>query len=163
MRKDNVLAKNLTHQWKIRLHWLIQGVAIACNIAGFIIAYVNKNRNNRDHFTSYHGKFGLTTLIISLVGLLAGTTALYSAALRKYIKPSLNKALHICFALLSYAFAIVSFLFVVYSSGWFKNRINENDFIQIASFVVIIVTAVWISLIPFINFLKKVKSSLPRS
>lgn len=158
LRKDNIFSKRLNHQWKIRLHWFIQFLTVACNIAGFSIAYINKNRNNRDHFTSYHGKFGLTTLIVSLVGLLAGTSALYSAALRKLIKPSLNKALHICFGIFSYAFAIVALLFVVYSSGWFKSRIEENDFIRIVSFIAIIISSVWISLIPLGNFFKKIKS-----
>lgn len=134
-------------------------MAAACNISGFIVVFINKDRNNRNHFTSYHGKFGLVTVIISLLTLFGGTCALYSTALRTRIKPSLNKALHVLFAIVAYVFAIVTFLFAVYSSGWFKNRINQNEFIQVLGFVILIVTTVWLLFKPFISFLSKIRVS----
>lgn len=163
MRRDNLLSKYLTHQWKIRLHWFVQVIAVSCNIAGFVIEVINKDRNNRNHFTTYHGKFGLTTVLLSVLVVFGGTTALYSAALRQYVRPNLNKALHILFGGLAYIFAIVTFIFALYSTGWFKNQINQNQFIEIVFIVILVITTVWLLVKPLINFSRKIKPVLFRS
>lgn len=163
MRKDNILSKYINHQWKIRLHWFIQIAAVALTIAAFVVVFINKNRNNRDHFTSYHGKFGLTAVVFSIVSVLGGSLALYSTALRKRIKPSINKALHILGGILSYGFGIVTFLFAVYESHWFTNRVNESEAIKLIFFVILIIGGVWTLLKPFVSFVDKAKSSLKQA
>lgn len=142
------------------MHWFIQIVAVALTIAAFVVAVINKNRNNRDHFTSYHGKFGLTAVVFSVLSVLGGSLALYSTAFRTYIKPSVNKALHIFGGILAYGFGIVAFLFAVYESHWFTNRVNESEAIKLIFFVILIIAGVWTLLKPFVSFVNKAKSSL---
>lgn len=143
------------------MHWLIQIVATALTIAAFVVVFINKNRNNRDHFTSYHGKFGLVAVVFSVAALLGGTVALYSAALRSHIKPSLNKAIHILGGILSFGFGIVTFAFAVFSSHWFQNRVNESEAIKITFFVILIVTGLWTLVKPCISCINKVIQSIP--
>lgn len=158
LRKDNILSTYINHQWKITLHWLILGIGTACNIAGFVIVVINKNRNNRDHFTTLHGKFGLATVVLSILTLCGGSFALYSASLKSYIKPKLNKALHILAGILSYALATVTFGFSLYSH-WFDSRVHESDGVKIIFVVVVAVAAAWTVLKPCTSLIQKLKTS----
>lgn len=154
--KANVFSKPLTHAAKIRYHWIIQFVAVALSVAGFIIVIVAKNRGGRSHFTTNHGIFGLLGIIFSVLSCLNGIATLYHKDLRTYIKPNLNKLIHIACGSLAFIFGGISLAFVVYTSHWFEERTNEP--VRIFSSVMLIVSVVWTLIKPVLNTIDRTKS-----
>mmetsp|Transcript_30061 Transcript_30061/g.66602 ORF Transcript_30061/g.66602 Transcript_30061/m.66602 type:complete len:240 (+) Transcript_30061:50-769(+) len=59
----------------IQSHALLQLRAILCIIVGFAVIYWNKIIHNKQHFKSTHAKFGLATLILSVVAPLNGVVS----------------------------------------------------------------------------------------
>ncbi|THH32984.1 hypothetical protein EUX98_g1177 [Antrodiella citrinella] len=53
-----------------QLAMIALGIPVA--IVGTSIVIYNKSRNNREHFTSWHGTFGITVMILSILQVLLG-------------------------------------------------------------------------------------------
>ena len=45
---------------------------------GFAAVFLNKEVNNRKHFVSWHGKFGLATSVAVVLAIIGGVIAKYS-------------------------------------------------------------------------------------
>lgn len=59
----------------ITKHLLLQGCAILFVLGGFFAIYTNKNLHSKPHYTSLHGKLGVTTVFLSCVVALNGLGA----------------------------------------------------------------------------------------
>lgn len=56
--KESTLIPKATRKTKVSYHWATNATAIICGLIGLAIILRNKYVNNKDHFTSWHGKFG---------------------------------------------------------------------------------------------------------
>lgn len=156
--KENVVSKWKTHAQKVRDHWYLEVVAVSLTVAGFIVVEIAKEQRGSAHFTSWHGKFGLAGVVCAVLASFNGILTLYNVDLRKVIKPSLNKLIHILSGTLAFTFGGISLLFIVYDSHWFSGRTEENEFIKIFCFVILLVAIMWTLVRPALSIKTKVKS-----
>jgi cytochrome b-561 domain-containing protein 2 len=110
LSKDNILTfLHSSVQKTVREHhWIIQILAAICNLVGFITIIVNKEKNNRRHFVSYHAIIGLVATILCFVSCAGGFLALCATKLQKWIKPSHNKLCHIVVGILTFVFGVIA-------------------------------------------------------
>lgn len=69
-------------------------------LGGFIAIYLNKEIVGKNHFTTWHGRFGLAAVVGMFVSALWGIGAKYSSTFRNYIKPINTKLYHATFGLI---------------------------------------------------------------
>lgn len=151
---ENYLTKSIPFRNKILFHWIIQVIAIFCNISGFIIIYINKNINNKSHFTTWHGLAGLISIIVTVPTCLSGLLALYKVDIRKHVKPTISKCLHIVCGCITFVFGTITEILGVYS-GWFSKR--SNFAAQILCTIAILFIAGWVLSKPARNLYRMVK------
>lgn len=156
VNKTNVFSKKLTKSQKVKYHWIIQFLAVALSVSGFIIAVIAKNRGGRSHFTTNHGIFGLLGILFSMLSCINGIVTLYHVDLRQYIKPNLNKLIHIVCGSLAFLFGGISLVFVVLTSYWFENRTSEP--VRIFSAIILIISIIWTLVRPVLNTIDRTKS-----
>jgi len=96
-------------KWRVTLHWVLQGAALLTLCIGFSIIYVNKELNEKPHFTSYHGLSGLGTLVYMIIQSLGGLCVKISPK-TKFISPKQLRSLH----RRSGIFALLAFLITVF-------------------------------------------------
>lgn len=108
---------------KVQLHWILHCFGIVSALFGFGTVYLNKELNNRKHFTTWHGKVGLATLVGSLLTMLGGIMANYSVNLKKYIRPLNMKLYHATAGLLIFTLAMVACVLATYSN-YFTKRVK---------------------------------------
>ncbi|KAG6453772.1 hypothetical protein O3G_MSEX008309 [Manduca sexta] len=97
---------DLATEWMpIRLrsarHWVLQVFGGIIILVGFLIILSNKIINDKPHFTTLHGKFGLAALIFMLSTMIGGIGALYSLKLKHYLAPIYTKLIHASVGMLS--------------------------------------------------------------
>ncbi|XP_045459373.1 transmembrane reductase CYB561D2 [Melitaea cinxia] len=114
---------DLATEWMpIRLrsarHWVIQLIAILFIFIGFLVILSHKIINNKEHFTSLHGKFGLTSFIFMVSTSLGGLGALYSLKLKNYLAPIYTKLLHASFGLITFCLGTITILLGNFSVWW---------------------------------------------
>ncbi|XP_026747045.1 cytochrome b561 domain-containing protein 2-like [Trichoplusia ni] len=110
-------------QWMpIRLrsarHWILQLVSSSILLTGFIVILTNKILNNANHFTSFHGRFGLASLIFMSITMLGGIGALYSLKLKNYLPPLYTKLIHTVVGLITYFLGITTICLGFFSNWW---------------------------------------------
>lgn len=157
LRKDSKFSKHVPHIWKIRLHWVVQVVGVTLFVAGYIVAYDNKNRIGKDHFVTWHAKFGLVAMICLLITFAGGILALYSVDFRRFMTPSITRRLHVLAGVVSYGFGGLSVLFAVYSSKWFERNINDSDCLRMFCFVTLSLCFTWTLLKPLLASINRRK------
>ncbi|XP_028037623.1 cytochrome b561 domain-containing protein 2-like [Bombyx mandarina] len=110
-------------------HWLLQVVGFIFITAGFFVILINKIINGKDHFTSLHAKFGLSSLILMLVTMMGGLGALYSLKLKNYLAPIYTKLLHASIGLLTFVLGVITILLGLFTRWWsFGDPIRYTNF-----------------------------------
>merc|ERR1712223_949591 len=79
---------------KIQLHWILHAFGMASAVFGFLSVYFNKELNGRKHFTTWHSRFGLVTMMGMFLAALGGLVAKYGHKLRNFVKPIHLKLYH---------------------------------------------------------------------
>ncbi len=79
--------------------------------------------NDRAHFTSWHGKFGLATVAGAFLVALGGLCAKYAASLRRLIRPATLRLYHATGGMLVFVSAMSTVALACYSN-WFRNRVE---------------------------------------
>lgn len=69
-------------------------------MGGFLAIYLNKEIAGKNHFTTWHGRFGLAAVIGTMITALWGLGAKYSSSLRSIMKPINIKLYHATFGLI---------------------------------------------------------------
>lgn len=113
-----------TRATKAQIHWMIQAASITCTSLGFAAIFYNKNQRGKDHFTSWHGLFGLVTMILVLLQAFQGISIYYQKF--SLMKASLGqrKQLHALVGVL--VFTLACFTIVLgYFSNWFVKNVND--------------------------------------
>lgn len=152
----NSLTKTINYPNKIKYHWILQSGALCCIFIGFLIVYINKNRLNKQHFTSWHGLFGFISVLSCIPTLFNGIAALYNIKLKKYIKPNSLKAIHLFTGLTTFIFGGISLILSVYTK-WFERKTNQNEFLFYAGLLITTFTVIWTLIRPIKQFVNKLK------
>jgi len=107
---DNILTflHPIVKETRREHHWIIQIIAVMCNIVGFGTMIVNKNITGRGHFHSNHAILGLTTFILSFVAATAGMFTLYAAKLKDWVKPSYVKLIHTIIGMITFVMGVAA-------------------------------------------------------
>lgn len=92
-------------------------------VFGFGCVYLNKEINNRNHFVSWHGKFGLATMVGAVCALLGGVLAKYAMSIKNWIRPINMKMYHATAGMIVFILAMTATALATYSN-WFKNRVS---------------------------------------
>ncbi|TRY62968.1 hypothetical protein TCAL_06858 [Tigriopus californicus] len=108
---------------KVQLHWILHAFGTASAVFGFAAVYLNKEMNNRKHFTTWHGKFGLATVVGVFCAVVGGLVAKYALNFRKYVKPINIKMYHATAGMIVFCLAMAT-VFLAGYSNWYKNRVS---------------------------------------
>merc|ERR1711971_889975 len=91
---ESSLTPNSPRTDKVQLHWLLHAFGVASACFGFAAVFFNKEINGRKHFTTWHSKLGLATMVGLLCAVLGGISANYTHQLRTFVKPINVKVWH---------------------------------------------------------------------
>ena len=108
---------------KVQLHWILHLFGVVSALFGFFSVYVNKEVNNRKHFVSWHGKFGLATVVGMLCAVLGGLLAKYAMTFRNWVKPVNMKMYHATAGMLIFLLGMITITLANFSN-WYKNRVT---------------------------------------
>jgi len=120
---ESSLLVNSSRGDKLQLHWILNLFAIFGAMGGFGAIYLNKEINGKNHFTTWHGKMGLASVVGISVSALFGITAKYSSTLKNYVKPINMKLYHATIALIVFCMGMSSICLACYSN-WFRRRVE---------------------------------------
>lgn len=152
----NIFTYHLRHKLKkrIQLHWILQAVAGCSITASFVIIIMNKIRLDKDHFTSDHGKVGLTAIVCAAVSIVGGIPTLYSFQLRHWAPPMNLKIGHASLAMCTYVLGLAAIILGLYSPWFLENATYET----IAGCIVVIVVAAALAIaMPLIKTVRRVR------
>jgi len=108
---------------KVQLHWILNLFSLVAACGGFGAIYLTKEVNNKSHFTTWHGKFGLAACVGTLLAALGGVAAKYSSSLRSVARPINVKLYHATGALVVFGLAMTATSLACYSN-WFLKRVD---------------------------------------
>lgn len=151
---------DLATEWMpIRLrsarHWVLQLIAISFIFIGFFCILSNKINHNKEHFTTLHGKFGLTALIFMTCASLGGLCALCSLNLKQYLAPIYTKLIHASFGLLTFCVGIITVILGTFSSWW-----SFGEILRYTCLVLILVIMILTVLRPTLKVYFRLKERL---
>jgi len=113
--------------WRITIHWVFHTIGLTLALIAFYCIYMNKVELEKFHFVTWHGKFGIATLMVLIVQWNAGWLAKHSVGLSQITginRITINK-IHKFFGV----FASMSVAFTVLlgmHSTWFTNMMPNN-------------------------------------
>lgn len=87
---QNVWSQKHSQPVKRLLHWVLHAIGSSMAMAGMYIEYANR----RKHLHSKHAIIGFIAGIFTLIGMVNGSSALWSVELRKLVAPVYLKVFH---------------------------------------------------------------------
>ena len=113
------LIEKYSHVTKANIHGYMMAAASLSAAGGFVSIYLNKEQNNKNHFTTWHAWVGVITLVCISLQLLGGLCLKYNSILRKLaIRLVDMKLYHATAGLVTFTFVSISILLGMYSN-WF--------------------------------------------
>lgn len=146
--------QNPTYKQRVQRHWILQLCGLLCIAAGFIIIVINKIKQNKFHFTTIHGIFGLIAFILVIFSSFGGLTTMYSSKLKNILSPVYIKLLHTGFGISAYIAGVLNMIIILYS-GWLNNDF-EKYFLNGILFLLVL----FVSLRPCVRFYIRLKERL---
>ncbi|CAH2008817.1 unnamed protein product [Acanthoscelides obtectus] len=145
----------LTHDLKNFWHWVLITAASFLVLAGFAVVYTNKNQEGKDHFTSWHGLFGLLSIIICFPSVVNGTATLWEPKLKNVLDPYVTKLIHQCFGTVAIIFGGLCSILSVYSN-WFAVASHRNKYMYLVGIVCTVYSFIWILQRPLLKCYRKI-------
>lgn len=149
LTSTNRITSSLSYADKVKSHWILQSIALVCVFAGVLVVFVNKNNLNKEHFTTWHGTFGLFATLSCFPAALHGTATLYNQKIKRYLKPKVTKTLHLMSGITTLALGGITLFLSVYSK-WFERNTNRNYFVFVTAQIAVGFTVIW-----FLAYLSK--------
>lgn len=134
-----------TRRTQTNLHWILQALGSGMAIAGMVVFYLERDY----HLDSTHSIVGFVSLILTCLGILNGTSALWSRELMRLMRPVYTKLFHNVVGILAFVTGMVSLIY-----GFNKLRYNITRDVIVALQVLCGITLV-ISLIGAAGSLKR--------
>lgn len=96
-----------TKRTKTNLHWVLQAIGSGMAVGGMVTYFVNRN----EHFVSIHSKLGLASAVFTCIGVLNGTSALWSKELFRFVKPVYSKLFHNVIGIVAFVLGMASLIY----------------------------------------------------
>lgn len=90
---NNVSTLGYKYSDRIKVHWLLQAVALILITTAQSAIYINKENYGYPHFQSWHSFFGFATYMMTVSATLGGVLTKYSSKI-KFVKPAMLKLGH---------------------------------------------------------------------
>lgn len=107
---------------KVTVHWILQCSSLLCALFGFGVIFYNKYQRSKSHFTTWHGIFGLITVIYIVVQASCGVFLLYPNLVKNWKLVQL-KTYHATFGLLGFTLACLTLALGLFSN-WFTTNVT---------------------------------------
>lgn len=124
--KESSLFVNVARPTKVLIHQVLNIAAVIFSILGFIIIYYNKHLNEKPHFTTWHGTFGLVTVVCVTLQSLGGDVVKYDW-LRKFLRVKMSlgtlKIYHATSGLVVFTLVVTTMVLALYST-WFSSQVG---------------------------------------
>ncbi|XP_033217706.1 cytochrome b561 domain-containing protein 2-like isoform X2 [Belonocnema kinseyi] len=118
---EALLTHRLSRPNRITIHWIMLTIGLLLILCGFIIAIVNKNLENKNHFESFHSIWSLITIILAASVALFGVAANNTRWLYPRVRPVLIKVLHALGGIMITILFITAIISGTYRN-WLKNQ-----------------------------------------
>nr|XP_022296974.1 cytochrome b561 domain-containing protein 2-like isoform X2 [Crassostrea virginica] len=106
---------------KANIHGFMIAASMCAAIAGFIVIYYNKELNNKEHFTTWHGTMGLITFVWACVQCTGGVLLKYNWLISSWkIRLADMKLYHATAGLCAFTFVSVTIVLALFSD-WFNS------------------------------------------
>lgn len=106
---------------KANVHGYMMVASLFSAIAGFIVIYYNKEINNKEHFTTWHGTMGLVTVLWACVQCFGGVLLKYNWLVSSWkIRLADMKLYHATSGLCAFTLVSVTLVMALFSD-WFSN------------------------------------------
>lgn len=131
-------------QDRVFWHRVAQTVGVAAVMAGFAAIYLNKERSNKEHFATLHGKVGLLGAIMIAASALTGNLAFYSLALRRICRwpsPKVLKGAHLWGGAATLTVCCGA-AFLGFSSPWFRSQLEFWPWLTVAATPLVVAASV---------------------
>jgi len=125
---ESSLTPNSPRADKVQLHWMLHAFGAASACFGFAAVFFNKEMNGRKHFSSWHSKLGLATMLGLFLAVLGGIAANYTQKLKTVVKPINVKVWHATGGMIIFIMAMVTVALATYSN-WFHNRMGKMPWV----------------------------------
>ncbi|XP_073501227.1 transmembrane reductase CYB561D2 [Phyllobates terribilis] len=122
---DSSVLRSFSRKARVRAHWALQLLSVLCAILGLGIIYYNKGVHGKPHFSTWHGRLGLLTVLCALVQNAGGVTLLYPKLLQRWTLSTL-KLYHATSGLLAYLLGCTS-LILGMCSLWFSAHVTGTS------------------------------------
>jgi len=106
-----------------RIHSILMGLAFLIGSAGFWVIYENKNKAGKSHFTSWHGKLGLTSQILVVFQVILGLASYYKWARPSNISVLKVRKFHAFYGILQAVVTALALIWAVQST-WFTGNFS---------------------------------------
>lgn len=116
------LIKCFPHKFKVRVHWILQGLCVSCAALGVAAIFYNKHLNGKAHFTSWHGLLGLVTVCVVVLQSLLALPLIYHSLAKGWSLAKL-KRYHAASGIVTYLLGCVSLLLGLCST-WFTSSVS---------------------------------------
>ncbi|KAJ9580735.1 hypothetical protein L9F63_024086 [Diploptera punctata] len=137
---DNLIGSKLSHQGRVRTHWILQAAAAGCIFAGFLVIVISKNIHNKKHFHSWHAIIGLVLIICMGLASSGGVFTLYSLKLKKIIKPAKMKLIHNLAGIVTFLIGVIVEILGLYTH-WFNRHSSPTA--QVICIVFLVLAAIF--------------------
>ncbi|XP_042211072.1 transmembrane reductase CYB561D2-like [Homarus americanus] len=124
MFSEASLAAGRRHSTKITAHWFVLLLVAVAHSLGFASIYINKELNNKPHFTSWHGSVGLVTSVLLWAQLSVGVFAKYPRILSRVMQARTVKANHGLFGMVVFSAGMITIALGLWST-WFQNNASQ--------------------------------------
>ena len=121
--RESSLFPNAGRSEKQTLHAILNGFGFVSILFGAAAVYLNKEVNSRKHFTTWHGRFGLATVIFTVGAMVGGIVNKNSQSFKGLIRPAKIRIYHATAGMLVFVLAMTTVVLATYSN-WFKNRVG---------------------------------------
>lgn len=136
---NNVSTLGYKYSERVKIHWLLQGVALILITTAQAAIYNNKENFGYPHFQSIHSFFGLATFGLTVSATLGGVLTKYSSKV-KIVKPSMLKLGHGFAGVFVYIMAMCTIYL-----GLNQTLVEESDSqLKLAILLAFIVTSIYI-------------------
>ncbi|CAG9766737.1 unnamed protein product [Ceutorhynchus assimilis] len=143
--------------FRVKIHVTILAIGYILSIIGFVIVYLNKENNNKSHFTSWHAIFGLIGIVSTFPPVINGLLLWYKKELSNYISyPRLVKFVHVSSGTLAFSFGALALVLSVYTR-WFGKKSLQSDTTFYFALLTVTYPLVWAVYGPSVKLARVIK------
>ncbi|XP_044729406.1 transmembrane reductase CYB561D2 [Chrysoperla carnea] len=146
--RENIVTRDLSHKWRVTLHWILQSVGALSLLCGFIIIIVNKFKRDGYHFQTYHSQYGLAFFILAALTISGGV---YTNFFKNTV---FYKFVHSIFGIGTLIIGAVAFILSFYSGFTVQ---HSAKFMQYLCITLLIYVHIIVLLRPLLTMLNRIR------